>query len=59
MRFESLKNIKKCAQHGKFIDKLLGSSTKTSTSPRITEIDLSKYEEVLEDNLRNLVRSQN
>jgi len=34
----------------KLIDKLLGSNVKSSTSPEdYTEIDLSKYEEVLED----------
>jgi hypothetical protein len=50
MRFESLKNIKGVHNMANFIDKLLGSSTKTSTSPEdYTEIDLSKYEEVLED----------
>ncbi len=50
MRFESLKNTKGVHNMANFIDKLLGSSTKTSTSPEdYTEIDLSKYEEVLED----------
>lgn len=34
----------------KLIDKLLGSNVKSPTSPEdYTEIDLSKYEEVLED----------